>query len=32
VVQSQWRAVNQHGELVATVKGIGMFLRRPPQS
>lgn len=28
VVTTQWRAVNQHGELVATVKGMGMFLRR----
>lgn len=28
VVATEWRAVNQHGELVATVKGMGMFLRR----
>ena len=28
VVTTEWRAVNQHGELVATVKGMGMFLRR----
>jgi acyl dehydratase len=28
VVSTEWRAVNQHGELVATVKGMGMFLRR----
>lgn len=31
VVWTQWRATNQHGELVATVKGMGMFLRRPGQ-
>ncbi len=29
VVGTEWRAVNQHGETVATVKGMGMFLRRP---
>jgi len=29
VVVTQWQAKNQHGELVATVKGMGMFLRRP---
>lgn len=29
VVFTEWRAVNQHGELVATVKGRGMFGRRP---
>ena len=29
VVVTQWRATNQHGELVATVKGMGMFKRRP---
>jgi acyl dehydratase len=29
VVVSEWRAKNQHGELVATVKGMGMFLRHP---
>ena len=28
VVITEWRAVNQHGELVATVKGMGMFMRR----
>jgi acyl dehydratase len=28
VVSTEWRAENQHGELVATVKGMGMFLRR----
>ncbi len=29
VVVSIWRATNQHGELVATVEGMGMFGRRP---
>ncbi len=29
VVWSIWRAVNQHGELVCTVEGMGMFGRRP---
>jgi acyl dehydratase len=29
VVLSLWEAKNQHGELVATVKGMGMFGRRP---
>ena len=29
VVQTVWEARNQHGELVATVKGMGMYLRRP---
>jgi acyl dehydratase len=29
VVATEWRAVNQRGELVCTVKGMGMFLRRP---
>jgi acyl dehydratase len=29
VVVTQWRATNQHGELVATIKGMGMFKRRP---
>ncbi|GAC1407429.1 MAG: MaoC family dehydratase [Burkholderiaceae bacterium] len=28
VVATEWRALNQHGEVVATVKGMGMFLRR----
>jgi acyl dehydratase len=28
VVVSLWKAVNQHGELVATVEGMGMFGRR----
>ena len=30
VVWTEWRAVNQHGEVVATIKGMGMFLRRAP--
>ncbi|WP_019141126.1 MaoC family dehydratase [Noviherbaspirillum massiliense] len=29
VVVTQWQAKNQHGELVATIKGMGMFKRRP---
>jgi len=29
VVVTQWQATNQHGEPVATVKGMGMFRRRP---
>ena len=29
VVVTMWQAKNQHGELVATVKGMGMFRRRP---
>lgn len=29
VIHTLWQATNQHGELVATVKGMGMFLRRP---
>ena len=29
VVATEWRAINQHGEMVATVKGMGMFARRP---
>jgi acyl dehydratase len=29
VVWSKWQAVNQHGELVATIEGMGMFGRRP---
>ena len=29
VVHTLWQAKNQHGELVATVKGMGMYLRRP---
>jgi len=29
VVVSVWKAHNQHGDLVATVEGMGMFGRRP---
>lgn len=29
VVHTQWEAVNQRGELVCTVKGMGMYGRRP---
>ncbi len=29
VVTTEWRATNQHGELVLTVKGLSMFGRRP---
>jgi acyl dehydratase len=29
VVHSMWKAINQNGELVVTVKGMGMFRRRP---
>ena len=29
VVVSLWQATNQHGEIVATVQGMGMFGRRP---
>lgn len=29
VVLSEWRATNQHGELVLSIKGLGMFGRRP---
>jgi acyl dehydratase len=29
VVWSKWVAINQHGETVCTVEGMGMFLRRP---
>ena len=31
VVHTMWEARNQHGEAVATVKGMGMFMRRPKQ-
>ena len=31
VVWSTWRALNQHGELVCTVEGMGMFGRRSPR-
>lgn len=29
VVVTLWQAKNQHGEVVATIKGMGMFQRRP---
>ena len=29
IVKTEWRAINQHGELVVTVKGMGMYGRRP---
>lgn len=29
VIVTLWQAKNQHGELVATIKGMGMFQRRP---
>ena len=29
VVWSTWKAVNQHGQLVCTIEGMGMFGRRP---
>ncbi|MCS0588451.1 MaoC family dehydratase [Massilia norwichensis] len=29
VVWSKWVAINQHGDTVCTVDGMGMFLRRP---
>ena len=29
VVHTMWEAKNQHGETVATVKGMGMYMRRP---
>ena len=32
VVWSMWRALNQHGELVCTVEGMGMFGRRPQEA
>jgi acyl dehydratase len=28
-VWSKWVAINQHGETVCTVEGMGMFGRRP---
>lgn len=31
IVMQAWQAINQHGEVVATMKGMGMFLRRPEQ-
>ena len=32
VVWSTWQAVNQHGELVCTIEGMGMFGRRPQEA
>ena len=32
VVWSRWEAVNQHGELVCTIEGMGMFRRRPREA
>jgi acyl dehydratase len=32
VIATLWQAKNQRGEVVATVKGMGMFLCRPKQS
>jgi acyl dehydratase len=29
VVTSEWRVYNQHDELVMTMRGMGMFLKRP---
>lgn len=29
IVMTLWQATNQHGEVVATIKGMGMFGRRP---
>jgi hypothetical protein len=29
IVWSTWVALNQHGETVCTVEGMGMFGRRP---
>jgi acyl dehydratase len=31
IVVNSWEATNQHGEVVATMKGMGMFRRRPEQ-
>jgi len=31
VVWSTWQAVNQHGQLVCTIEGMGMFGRRPEE-
>ena len=31
VVWSTWRAVNQHGEVVCAIEGMGMFGRRPKE-
>jgi acyl dehydratase len=32
VVWSTWRAVNQHGEAVCIIEGMGMFGRRPQEA
>ncbi|SNS75572.1 Acyl dehydratase [Noviherbaspirillum humi] len=32
VVHTMWEAKNQHGETVTTVKGMGMFMRRPKEA
>jgi acyl dehydratase len=32
LVITYWEATNQHGEVVATMKGLGMFGRRPVES
>ena len=32
VVWSAWQAVNQRGELVCTIEGMGMFGRRPAEA
>ena len=32
VVVTRWEAKNQHGELVATIQGMGMFKRRSLQN
>ena len=32
VVWSRWEALNQHGELVCTIEGMGLFGRRPPEA
>ena len=29
IILTMWRAVNQEGKLVCTIKGMGMFGRRP---
>lgn len=29
VIVTRWEAQNQHGEVVATIKGMGMYKRRP---
>jgi acyl dehydratase len=31
VVWSRWSATNQHGAVVCTIEGMGMFGRRPPE-